>query len=84
MSRPGNLRGASSTNITGHTAARSLEGKLAIVTGASRGKLHVLCSDPNSFGPFSILPLQGVILFVHDVPENIFILSENLLRLSHP
>ena len=36
MSRPGYQR-AASTNLTGGTPVRSLEGKLAIVTGASRG-----------------------------------------------
>lgn len=36
MSRPGYQR-ASSTNLTGNTEARPLEGKLGIITGGSRG-----------------------------------------------
>lgn len=43
MSRPEHLRTSSSTNLTGRGGPRQLEGKIGIVTGASRG------TRPNHF-----------------------------------
>ncbi|EGP82974.1 uncharacterized protein MYCGRDRAFT_101794 [Zymoseptoria tritici IPO323] len=49
MSRPGNSRGMSSTNIP-NTGGRVLERKLAIVTGASRGIGAAICENLASKG----------------------------------
>ena len=46
MSRPGYLRAASSTNLRSGGGDRSLDGKLAIITGGSRGQqipIHPAC-----------------------------------------
>ena len=74
MSRPGYLRAASSTNLSGNTAARSLEGKLGIITGGSRGRvfsssLHVLINQFSQIGSHVQLPM-----FLH-LPEGACYLS---------
>ncbi|KAL9598559.1 MAG: hypothetical protein Q9179_003871 [Wetmoreana sp. 5 TL-2023] len=54
MSRPAYQR-ASSTNLAGRTQARSLEGKLAIVTGASRGIGAAIATNLASKGAHLVL-----------------------------
>lgn len=54
MSRPGYQR-ASSTNLAGRTQSRSLEGKLAIVTGGSRGIGAAIANNLASKGAHLVL-----------------------------
>ncbi|KAL8639982.1 MAG: hypothetical protein Q9228_003053 [Teloschistes exilis] len=54
MSRP-NYQRASSTNLTTHTQNRSLEGKLAIITGGSRGIGAAIASKLASQGAHLVL-----------------------------